>query len=122
MQQRTAVARAFAVSPRLLLLDEPFGALDALTRARLQLQLLELWQHESETETVLMVTHGIDEAIFLADRIVVMSNPPQPSITDVIPVGLARPRDRTAMGHDPAYQAVQERLVRLLTAEETEAA
>ena len=80
MQQRTAVARAFAVEPRVLLLDEPFGALDALTRARLQAQLIELWQSESDTEIVVMVTHGIDEAILLSDRIVVMGNPPGPSV------------------------------------------
>jgi nitrate ABC transporter ATP-binding subunit len=122
MQQRTAVARAFAVSPRLLLLDEPFGALDALTRARLQQQLIELWQHESETETVLMVTHGIDEAILLADRIVVMANPPSPSILDVIPVDLPRPRDRTSVIDQPAFRMVQERLMALLTAEEPAAA
>jgi len=122
MQQRTAVARAFAVSPRLLLLDEPFGALDALTRARLQQQLIELWQHESETETVLMVTHGIDEAILLADRIVVMGNPPSPSIIDVIPVDLPRPRDRTSVIDEPAFRMVQERLMSLLTAEEPAAA
>ncbi len=122
MQQRTAVARAFAVSPRLLLLDEPFGALDALTRARLQQQLIELWQHESETETVLMVTHGIDEAILLADRIVVMANPPSPSILDVIPVDLPRPRDRTSVIDQPAFRVVQERLMALLTAEEPAAA
>jgi nitrate ABC transporter ATP-binding subunit len=122
MQQRTAVARAFAVSPRLLLLDEPFGALDALTRARLQQQLIELWQHESETETVLMVTHGIDEAILLADRIVVMANPPSPSIVDVIPVDLPRPRDRTSVIDEPAFRMVQERLMALLTAEEPAAA
>ena len=122
MQQRTAVARAFAVSPRLLLLDEPFGALDALTRARLQQQLIELWQHESETETVLMVTHGIDEAILLADRIVVMANPPSPSIIDVIPVDLPRPRDRTSVIDEPAFRLVQERLMALLTAEEPAAA
>lgn len=122
MQQRTAVARAFAVSPRLLLLDEPFGALDALTRARLQQQLIELWQHESETETVLMVTHGIDEAILLADRIVVMANPPSPSILDVIPVDLPRPRDRTSVIDEPAFRLVQERLMALLTAEEPAAA
>ena len=91
MQQRAAVARAFAVEPRALLLDEPFGALDALTRARLQAQLIELWRSESETEIVLMVTHGIDEAILLADRIVVMGNPPGPSVVDVIPVDLPRP-------------------------------
>ena len=122
MQQRTAVARAFAVSPRLLLLDEPFGALDALTRARLQQQLIELWQHESETETVLMVTHGIDEAILLADRIVVMANAPSPSILEVIPVPLARPRDRVTVIEDPAFRKVQERLMALLTAEEAAAA
>jgi nitrate ABC transporter ATP-binding subunit len=122
MQQRTAVARAFAVSPRLLLLDEPFGALDALTRARLQQQLIELWQHESETETVLMVTHGIDEAILLADRIVVMANPPSPSIVDVIPVDLPRPRDRASVVDEPAFRMVQERLMALLTAEEPAAA
>jgi nitrate ABC transporter ATP-binding subunit len=122
MQQRTAVARAFAVSPRLLLLDEPFGALDALTRARLQQQLIELWQHESETETVLMVTHGIDEAILLADRIVVMANPPSPSIVDVIPVDLPRPRDRASVIDEPAFRMVQERLMALLTAEEPAAA
>jgi nitrate ABC transporter ATP-binding subunit len=122
MQQRTAVARAFAVSPRLLLLDEPFGALDALTRARLQQQLIELWQHESETETVLMVTHGIDEAILLADRIVVMANPPSPSIVDVIPVDLPRPRDLASVIDEPAFRMVQERLMALLTAEEPAAA
>jgi nitrate ABC transporter ATP-binding subunit len=122
MQQRTAVARAFAVSPRLLLLDEPFGALDALTRARLQQQLVDLWQHESTTETVLMVTHGIDEAILLADRIVVMGNPPGPSIIDVIPVDLPRPRDRTRVIGEPAFRMVQERLMALLTAEEPSAA
>ncbi|MGQ0742842.1 MAG: ABC transporter ATP-binding protein [Acidimicrobiales bacterium] len=122
MQQRTAVARAFAVSPRILLLDEPFGALDALTRARLQLQLIDLWQDESETETVLMVTHGIDEAIVLADRIVVMSNPPGPSITEIIPVDLDRPRDRAGMVDEPAYRRVQERLMALLTADSARAA
>lgn len=122
MQQRTAVARAFAVSPRILLLDEPFGALDALTRARLQLQLVGLWQDESETETVLMVTHGIDEAIILADRIVVMSNSPNPSVLDIIPVDLPRPRDRVKIVGDPAFKLIQERLMRLLTMEEAEPA
>jgi len=122
MQQRAAVARAFAVSPRLLLLDEPFGALDALTRARLQQQLVDLWQHESTTETVLMVTHGIDEAILLADRIVVMGNAPGPSIVDIIPVDLPRPRDRTGVIDEPAFRMVQQRLMALLAAEEPAAA
>lgn len=121
MQQRTAVARAFAVGPKLLLLDEPFGALDALTRAKLQQQLVSVWGQESDTETVLMVTHGIDEAILLADRIAVMANPPNPSVLDVIPVPLARPRDRVAIVEDPAFRQVQARLMALLTAEAPDA-
>ncbi|MFC7485096.1 ABC transporter ATP-binding protein [Luedemannella flava] len=91
MAQRAAVARAFAVAPRTLLLDEPFGALDALTRSRLQQQLVDLWDSESETETVLMVTHGLDEAILLADRIVVMANLPYPSVRTVIDVPIPDP-------------------------------
>jgi ABC-type nitrate/sulfonate/bicarbonate transport system ATPase subunit len=117
MQQRTAVARAFAVEPRALLLDEPFGALDALTRARLQAQLIELWRSESETEIVLMVTHGIDEAILLSDRIVVMGNPPGPSVVDTIPVHIERPRDRVSVIEEPAFREAQERLLHLLTHE-----
>jgi len=119
MQQRTAVARAFAVEPRALLLDEPFGALDALTRARLQTQLIDLWQSESETEIVVMVTHGIDEAILLSDRIVVMGNPPGPSVIDVIPVELPRPRDRVSVLDDPHFREVQARLLDLLTRHDT---
>jgi nitrate ABC transporter ATP-binding subunit len=122
MQQRTAVARAFAVEPRVLLLDEPFGAVDALTRARLQAQLVELWKSESDTEIVLMVTHGIDEAILLSDRIVVMGNPPQPSLMDLIPVDLSRPRDRVSVIDEPQFRRVQERLMRLLSLEAEEPA
>jgi nitrate ABC transporter ATP-binding subunit len=114
MQQRTAVARAFAVSPRVLLLDEPFGALDALTRARLQDQLMELWQNESTTETVLMVTHGVDEAIALADRIVVMGNAPGPSILDIVDVPLARPRDRDKLFGTVEFRKIHRRLLGLL--------
>jgi nitrate ABC transporter ATP-binding subunit len=122
MQQRTAVARAFAVEPQILLLDEPFGALDALTRARLQLQLIDLWQSESKTETVIMVTHGIEEAIFLADRILVMSGPPGPSVLDDIHVPMPRPRDRATMIDDPGYHEVYDRLVGLLSAQSVDAA
>ena len=114
MQQRAAVARAFAVGPKVLLLDEPFGALDALTRARLQAQLVDVWSGESSTETVLMVTHGLDEAIFLADRIVVMANPPQPSILEIIDVDIPRPRDKAAMVRKAEYRRVHERLTALL--------
>jgi nitrate ABC transporter ATP-binding subunit len=115
MAQRAAVARAFAVGPQLLLLDEPFGALDALTRARLQVQLVELWGNESDTETVLMVTHGIDEAILLADRIVVMANPPFPSVRAIIDVPIPRPRDRTTLADHPGYHGVQQELMRILS-------
>ena len=120
MQQRAAVARAFAVEPRVLLLDEPFAAVDALTRARLQAQLVELWQSESETEIVVMVTHGIDEAILLSDRIVVLANPPHPSVLDVIPTELPRPRDRVSVIDDPHFRRVQERLMSLLVLETPE--
>ena len=122
MAQRAAVARAFAVGPRTLLLDEPFGALDALTRSRLQQQLVELWGNESETEKVLMVTHGLDEAILLADRIVVMSNPPQPSVRTIIPVPIPRPRDRATITSHPAYAGTQEQLADLLLADQAAAA
>lgn len=115
MQQRAAVARAFAVEPAVLLADEPFGALDALTRARLQDQLIELWKSESDTEIVVMVTHGIDEAILLSDRIVVMGAPPNPSIIEIIDVDLPRPRDRVSIIDDPRYRTVQERMMYLLT-------
>lgn len=117
MRQRTAVARAFAVGPKVLLLDEPFGALDALTRSNLQQQLIDLWSHEDDTETVLMVTHGIDEAIFLADRIVVMANPPKPSVAEIIEVKIERPRDKAELPKDPEYQRIRERLVYLLERE-----
>jgi nitrate ABC transporter ATP-binding subunit len=94
MRQRCAVARAFAVHPRLLLLDEPFGAIDALTRTALHEELLALWQLDSATETVLMVTHDIDEALYLSDRVVVMTNGPRATIAEIVRVDLPRPRDR----------------------------
>jgi nitrate ABC transporter ATP-binding subunit len=122
MQQRAAVARAFAVEPRVLLLDEPFGALDALTRSRLQKQLTELWQGGSDTEIVLMVTHGIDEAVLLSDRVVVMANPPKPSIVDDITIALPRPRQTPAVFEDPSFRDAQARLLRLLGAEDEAAA
>jgi nitrate ABC transporter ATP-binding subunit len=122
MAQRAAVARAFAVGPRTLLLDEPFGALDALTRSRLQQQLINLWGSESETEMVLMVTHGLDEAILLADRIVVMADLPHPSIRRIIDVPVPRPRDRVSIVNHPAYAEIQRELEELLHVDEIVAA
>jgi ABC-type nitrate/sulfonate/bicarbonate transport system ATPase subunit len=116
MQQRCAVARAFAVEPRVLLLDEPFGALDALTRGRLQQHLVELWQSGSDTEIVLMVTHGVDEAVLLSDRIVVMGNPPRPSLLEDLVVPLARPRTPDMVSLDPIGRATVSRLLGLLGA------
>lgn len=114
MRQRTAVARAFAIAPKVLLLDEPFGALDALTKGALQDELLNLWAFDQATETVVMVTHDIDEAMYLSDRIVVMTNGPRATIRDIVEVPLPRPRDRRAMLHHPAYANTKEHLLDLL--------
>jgi len=114
MKQRVAIARAFAVEPKVLLLDEPFGALDALTRSSLQDELLNLWTHNRRVETVVMVTHDIDEAIYLSDRIVVFGNGPAATIQEVIPVTMARPRDKRRLAYSPEYADIKERLMALL--------
>ena len=115
MAQRAAVARAFSVQPRVLLLDEPFGALDALTRRRLQAELMDLWQHEEvDTEMVVMVTHGIEEAVSLADRIVVLGNPPGPSVVSVMDVDLPRPRIQLEGAEGIAHRAAQQQLLSYL--------
>ncbi len=116
MRQRVSIARAFSVMPRVLLLDEPFGALDALTKGSLHDELLRMWTEEAERnpQTVLMVTHDIDEAIYLSDRIVVMSNGPAATIAEIIEVGLERPRDKRSLMHDAAYLEIKERLLELL--------
>ena len=115
MKQRTAIARAFSVHPQVLLLDEPFGALDALTRAALQDELLSIWTLDNATETVVMVTHDIDEAIYLSDRIAVMTNGPGGTIGEIVDVNLPRPRDKREMVHLPEYADLKERLLYLLT-------
>jgi nitrate/nitrite transport system ATP-binding protein len=115
MKQRTAVARAFAIHPKVLLLDEPFGALDALTRSALQEELLKLWSLDSATETVIMVTHDIDEAIYLSDRIVVMTNGPAATIGEIIDVPLPRPRQKREIVHTAAYAELKDHLLYLLT-------
>ena len=115
MKQRTAIARAFAVHPEVLLLDEPFGALDALTRAALQDELLAIWSMDSATETVVMVTHDIDEAIYLSDRIAVMTSGPAGTIGEVVEVPIPRPRDKRAMVRLPEYADLKDRMLYLLT-------
>jgi nitrate ABC transporter ATP-binding subunit len=101
MQQRVGIARAFALEPRLLLLDEPFSLLDALTRMELQDQLMALW--ESTRKTVIMVTHDVDEALLLADRIVMMTNGPAATIGEIIDVPFPRPRQREHIMTCPDY-------------------
>lgn len=114
MRQRVAIARAFAVEPDVLLLDEPFGALDALTKGGLQDELLRMWRENGRGQTVLMVTHDIDEAIYLADRVVVMTDGPAATIGEVIPIGIERPRDKRSLIHDPQYIEIKEHLLELL--------
>ncbi len=112
MRQRVGIARAFALKPRMLLLDEPFGMLDALTRYELQQVLLELWRKEKIT--ALMVTHDVDEALFLSDRIVCMTDGPKATIGDIIPVGFPRPRERKAIMEHADYAPLRERLINFL--------
>ncbi len=101
MKQRVGIARALAMQPNILLLDEPFGALDALTRANLQDELMRIVA--TTGSTVMMVTHDVDEAVLLSDRIVMMTNGPAATIGEVLSVPLARPRDRLALAHDPVF-------------------
>jgi nitrate/nitrite transport system ATP-binding protein len=117
MRQRTAIARAFAVKPDVLLLDEPFGALDALTKGSLHDELLAMWRGDGRRQTILMVTHDIDEAIYLADRVMVMTDGPAATIREVIPIPLARPRDKRSVMHDPRYVEIKEHLLSLLQKE-----
>ncbi|KJH73451.1 nitrate ABC transporter ATP-binding protein [Aliterella atlantica] len=101
MKQRVAIARALAIRPQVLILDEPFGALDAITKEELQEELLKIWtDHQC---TVLMITHDIDEALFLADRLVMMTNGPAANIGEVLEIPFARPRDRARIMEDPQY-------------------
>ncbi len=101
MKQRVGIARALAMEPKVLLMDEPFGALDALTRAHLQDELLKIVARTQST--VVMVTHDVDEAVLLSDRIVMMSNGPAATIGEILSVPLARPRQRVALAEDPVY-------------------
>lgn len=112
MRQRVGLARAFALSPRMLLLDEPFGMLDSLTRFDLQQSLMELWAQDQKT--ALMVTHDVDEALFLSDRIVMMTSGPAATIGEIMEVPFPRPRQRTQVLNDPKYYELRDRLIGFL--------
>jgi nitrate/nitrite transport system ATP-binding protein len=101
MKQRIGIARALAMEPKVLLMDEPFGALDALTRAHLQDELMRIVT--ATGSTVVMVTHDVDEAVLLSDRIVMMTNGPAATVGDIVEVKLPRPRDRLALANDAEY-------------------
>ncbi|MBX3573807.1 MAG: ABC transporter ATP-binding protein [Mesorhizobium sp.] len=112
MKQRVGIARALAMEPKILLLDEPFGALDALTRAHLQDQMMEI--HARLGNTIIMITHDVDEAVLLSDRIVMMTNGPAARIGEVLDVPLPRPRHRIALASDRTYLKCREAVLKFL--------
>lgn len=112
MRQRVGLARAFALDPRVLLLDEPFGMLDSVTRMELQEVLVDVWAKDKKT--AIMVTHDVDEALFLSDRIVMMTNGPSATVGDIVSVPFERPRDRVALLEDLRYQDLRDRLIGFL--------
>jgi nitrate/nitrite transport system ATP-binding protein len=118
MKQRVGIARAFAIQPRMLLLDEPFGALDALTRGTIQDELLRICGQTHQT--VFMITHDVDEAILLADRILLMSNGPQARVAEIVKNTMPRDRQRASLHHDPQYYRIRNHLVDFLVARSKE--
>ncbi len=112
MCQRVGIARAFALQPKMLLLDEPFGMLDSLTKIELQDVLLDLWRRNQLT--TLMVTHDVDEAIFLSDRVVMMTDGPEAEVGDILEIPFERPRNRAAVLADPRYQEIRSHLLTFL--------
>ncbi|WP_405023264.1 ABC transporter ATP-binding protein [Marinospirillum sp.] len=112
MKQRVGIARALAMEPQVLLMDEPFGALDALTRAHLQDSVMEI--HADLKNTVIMITHDVDEAALLSDRIVMMTNGPEATIGEILKVDLPRPRDRIQMADNPQYNHCRHEVLRFL--------
>ena len=111
MKQRVGIARALAMEPKVLLMDEPFGALDSLTRTHMQDSLMEIQSRLNNT--VIMITHDVDEAVLLSDRIVMMSNGPSATIGEILDINLQRPRDRLALADDPRYNHYRAEVVKL---------
>jgi nitrate ABC transporter ATP-binding subunit len=105
MKQRVSIARALSIRPQVLILDEPFGALDAITKEELQEELLQIWRNHQVT--VMMITHDIDEALFLSDRIVMMTNGPAAKIGEIMDIPFARPRNRAQIMEDPYYYTLR---------------
>lgn len=112
MKQRIGIARALAMQPEVLLMDEPFGALDALTRAHMQDSLMEI--QDELNNTVIMITHDVDEAVLLSDRIVMMTNGPAATIGEILEVNLPRPRNRITLAKDPEYNALRSNVLEFL--------
>lgn len=112
MKQRVGIARALAMEPKVLLMDEPFGALDSLTRTHMQDSLMEI--QAELNNTVIMITHDVDESVLLSDRIIMMTNGPSATIGEILNVDLARPRNRLALAEDPAYNHYRAEVVRFL--------
>jgi nitrate/nitrite transport system ATP-binding protein len=112
MKQRVGIARALAIEPKVLLLDEPFGALDALTRATLQDELMRIVAKTGAT--VVMVTHDVDEAVLLSDRVVMMTNGPAARIGEVLDVNLRRPRERLKLAHDAQFMELRAAVLEFL--------
>ncbi len=112
MKQRVGIARALATRPKMLLMDEPFGALDALTRSKLQRQVLDIWEHHRQA--VMMITHDVDEAIYMSDRIVLMTNGPSAKIGEILDVPFEHPRDRAAMRNSREYMELRNHALNFL--------
>lgn len=116
MRQRVGIARAFALDPKVLLLDEPFGMLDSLTRFELQQVLLDLWA--TDRKTAFMVTHDVDEALFLSDRVVMMTSGPHAKVGKIVEVPFGRPRDRATLMEHPQYYDYRDTLIEFLNSQE----
>jgi nitrate/nitrite transport system ATP-binding protein len=112
MKQRVGIARALAIRPKMLLMDEPFGALDALTRGKLQKQVLDIW--ESHPQAVMMITHDVDEAIYMSDRIVMMTNGPNAKIGEILEVPFPHPRDRGMLRESREYYELRNHALNFL--------